>query len=124
MSERQGGGSPAFSNIVTQAWYALSEDVNMRILFIGDVVGTSGVAVLSEMLPSLRSRWSIDLTVVNGENSAEQGFGITFETYRAIRDAGGDDLAPKFYPILSSLRPLDLPGWAVVATGAGAEPSA
>jgi len=30
------------------------------------------------------------------------------------------DLAPKFYPILSSLRPLDLPGWAVVATGAGA----
>jgi hypothetical protein len=34
------------------------------------------------------------------------------------------DLAPKFYPILSSLQPLDLPGWAVVATGAGAEPSA
>ena len=62
----------------------------MRILFIGDVVGTSGVTVLSEMLPSLRSRWSIDLTVVNGENSAEQGFGITFETYRAIRDAGAD----------------------------------
>lgn len=64
--------------------------MNMRILFIGDVVGTSGVTVLSEMLPSLRSRWSIDLTVVNGENSAEQGFGITFETYRAIRDAGAD----------------------------------
>jgi len=62
----------------------------MRILFIGDVVGTSGVTVLSEMLPSLRSRWSIDLSVVNGENSAEQGFGITFETYRAIRDAGAD----------------------------------
>ena len=34
------------------------------------------------------------------------------------------DLAPKFYPVLSSLRLLDLPDWAVVATGAGAEPSA
>ena len=34
------------------------------------------------------------------------------------------DLAPKFYPVLSSLRSLDLPDWAVVATGAGAEPSA
>ncbi|UPJ78932.1 transglutaminase-like cysteine peptidase [Bradyrhizobium sp. 183] len=34
------------------------------------------------------------------------------------------DLAPKFYPVLSSPRLLDLPGWAVVATGAGAEPSA
>ncbi len=35
-----------------------------------------------------------------------------------------DDLAPKFYPVLSSPRCLDLPGWAVGATGAGAEPSA
>ncbi|MET4830479.1 hypothetical protein ABH972_008068 [Bradyrhizobium ottawaense] len=34
------------------------------------------------------------------------------------------DLAPKFYPVLSSPRLLDWPGWAVVATGAGAEPSA
>jgi len=35
-----------------------------------------------------------------------------------------NDLAPKFYPILSSPWLLDLPGWAAVATGAGAEPSA
>lgn len=34
------------------------------------------------------------------------------------------DLAPKFYPVLSSPPLLDLPGWAVEATGAGAEPSA
>lgn len=34
------------------------------------------------------------------------------------------DLAPRFYPILSSAVPLDLPGWVVAATGAGAEPSA
>jgi hypothetical protein len=34
------------------------------------------------------------------------------------------ELAPKFYPVLSSLLPLDLPGGAAEATGAGAEPSA
>src|SRR4051794_15078438 len=42
----------------------------------------------------------------------------------AILHAFARDLAPKFYPVLSSPRLLDLPGWAVVATGAGAEPSA
>lgn len=36
----------------------------------------------------------------------------------------GPDLAPKFYPVLSSPRLLDLPGWTVAAAGAGAEPSA
>jgi len=35
-----------------------------------------------------------------------------------------NDLAPKFYPVLSSPWLLDLPGWAAMATGAGAEPSA
>ena len=39
-------------------------------------------------------------------------------------DLAALDLAPKFYPVLSSPLPLDLPCWAVEATGAGAEPSA
>jgi 2',3'-cyclic-nucleotide 2'-phosphodiesterase len=62
----------------------------MRILFIGDVIGAAGMSVLSSLLPSLLSRWNIDLTIVNGENSADVGFGITRDTYRAIRDAGAD----------------------------------
>ena len=41
-----------------------------------------------------------------------------------IEGAIAPDLAPKFYPVLSSPWLLDLPGWAAVATGAGAEPSA
>ncbi|MGL9623951.1 hypothetical protein QRQ56_39010 [Bradyrhizobium sp. U531] len=40
----------------------------------------------------------------------------------AVQNHG--DLAPRFYPVLSSPVPLNLPGWAVAATGAGAEPSA
>src|ERR1700743_3459660 len=62
----------------------------MRILFIGDVVGAAGLAALSSFLPPLLSRWSIDLTIVNGENSADTGFGITRNTYKAIREAGAD----------------------------------
>jgi metallophosphoesterase (TIGR00282 family) len=62
----------------------------MRILFIGDVVGKAGMSALSSFLPPLRSRWSVDVTIVNGENSADGGFGITRDTYKAIRDAGAD----------------------------------
>ena len=62
----------------------------MRVLFIGDVVGAAGMGALSSLLPALRSRWNIDVTIVNGENSADGGFGITRDTYRAIRDAGAD----------------------------------
>ena len=40
-----------------------------------------------------------------------------------LRQVHGD-LAPKIYPVPSSPRPLDLPCWAVGATGAGAEPLA
>jgi metallophosphoesterase (TIGR00282 family) len=62
----------------------------MRILFIGDVVGVAGLTALSSYLPELISRWRIDVTIVNGENSADVGFGITFGSYRAIREAGAD----------------------------------
>ena len=62
----------------------------MRILFIGDVVGAAGLGALSSFLPPLLSRWSIDLAIVNGENSADTGFGITRNTYKTIREAGAD----------------------------------
>src|ERR1700742_2290808 len=50
---------------------------SMRILFIGDVVGAAGLHALSTFLPSLLSRWKVDIMIVNGENSADGGFGIT-----------------------------------------------
>jgi 2',3'-cyclic-nucleotide 2'-phosphodiesterase len=48
----------------------------LRILFIGDVVGKTGRTAISEYLPNMVKDWSLDLVVVNGENSAG-GFGIT-----------------------------------------------
>ena len=62
----------------------------MRILFIGDVVGVAGMTAVKSMLPDAISRWKVDLAVVNGENSAGSGFGITEDTYQGIRGAGAD----------------------------------
>jgi metallophosphoesterase (TIGR00282 family) len=61
----------------------------MRILFIGDIVGRSGRAVLLERLPALVRDWKLDFVAVNGENAAG-GFGITEAIYQEFADAGAD----------------------------------
>jgi metallophosphoesterase (TIGR00282 family) len=61
----------------------------MRILFIGDVIGRSGRAIVNERLPGLIAAWKLDLVVINGENSAG-GFGITEAIYNELIDAGAD----------------------------------
>jgi metallophosphoesterase (TIGR00282 family) len=48
----------------------------MRILFIGDIVGSPGREIVRERLGDLVSHRQIDLVIANGENSAA-GFGIT-----------------------------------------------
>ena len=47
----------------------------MRILAIGDVVGSNGCNYLREVLPALKKRYNIDLVIANGENSTN-GNGI------------------------------------------------
>lgn len=59
----------------------------MRVLFIGDVVGSPGRKGLRETMPSLREAHSPDLIIVNGENSAG-GMGITERTANDLFDAG------------------------------------
>ena len=61
----------------------------MRLLFLGDVVGRPGRAVVAERLPALRERWALDLVVINGENAAG-GFGITEAIYEDLLAAGCD----------------------------------
>jgi metallophosphoesterase (TIGR00282 family) len=59
----------------------------MRVLFIGDVVGSPGRAGLRETMPQLRERHAPDLVIVNGENSAG-GVGITERTANDLFGAG------------------------------------
>jgi 2',3'-cyclic-nucleotide 2'-phosphodiesterase len=61
----------------------------LRILFVGDVVGRTGRAAVSDHLPRMIRDWALDLVVVNGENAAG-GFGITEAIYQELCDAGAD----------------------------------
>jgi metallophosphoesterase (TIGR00282 family) len=49
---------------------------SMRVLFIGDIVGSPGRKIVQERLADLIEQRQIDLVIANGENSAS-GFGIT-----------------------------------------------
>ena len=61
----------------------------MRLMFVGDVVGRAGRAMIAQHLPVLRETWRLDLVVVNGENAAG-GFGITEAIHQEFLDAGAD----------------------------------
>lgn len=61
----------------------------MRILFIGDIFGRPGRTIVRERLPELVRRYSPDLLIANGENSAA-GFGITPPLAEELFDLGID----------------------------------
>src|SRR5580765_3462430 len=61
----------------------------VRLLFIGDVVGSTGRAAFEGLLPQLRESEKPDFVVVNGENAAG-GVGITAKVARALFAAGAD----------------------------------
>ncbi len=61
----------------------------MKILFIGDIVGKPGRALIRDGVATLVERHGVDLVVANVENAAG-GSGITREIGDAIRDHGVD----------------------------------
>jgi 2',3'-cyclic-nucleotide 2'-phosphodiesterase len=52
-------------------------DGAFRLLFIGDIIGPTGRAAIQRFVPALRSDLRLDAVIANGENSADNGFGIT-----------------------------------------------
>ena len=62
----------------------------MRIFFLGDVVGQSGCDAVKKNLPNLIIEKKIDFVVVNGENAANQGVGITEEITKDLFNSGVD----------------------------------
>jgi len=49
----------------------------MKILILGDVMGSSGRSVLNKKLPEIIKNNNIEFTIVNGENAADDGRGLT-----------------------------------------------
>ena len=61
----------------------------MKILAIGDVVGTHAIEHLRKNLSSVRTRYGIDLVVANGENATEI-HGLSAADAQKLLDSGID----------------------------------
>ena len=61
----------------------------MRILFIGDIVGSPGRHIIEEKLRLFQDENNIDFTIANGENSAG-GFGINKKVFTTLVEMGVD----------------------------------
>ena len=62
----------------------------MRILFLGDVVGKSGCLAVTQNLPGLIKKKKIDFVIINGENAADQGVGLTEQICNDLFNSGAD----------------------------------
>jgi metallophosphoesterase (TIGR00282 family) len=62
----------------------------MRILILGDLMGNSGKKAIQENLSKIIKNKKIDFTVVNGENAAEDGKGITKDIVDELINIGVD----------------------------------
>ena len=61
----------------------------MKILAVGDIVGSAGINKLKARLKEIKEKENIDFVIVNGENSAE-GMGITEKNFNDIVSQGVD----------------------------------
>ena len=93
----------------------------MKILFLGDIVGNSGCKAIKENLPNIIKKKKIDFVIVNGENAAQDGMGITENNTNELLNSGIDVITTgnhvwdqkETYELISRqkrlLRPLNLP---------------
>ena len=61
----------------------------MKILAIGDLIGTAGIKKFKKELKKIREKENIDFVIVNAENSAE-GMGITQKNFNDILEENVD----------------------------------
>ncbi len=62
----------------------------MNILVLGDIFGPSGIKAVTEKLPEIIKEKKIDFVIVNGENAADSGVGITKKNTEDLFNAGTD----------------------------------
>ena len=62
----------------------------MKILFLGDIVGETGCIAVQRYLPEKIKEKNIDFVIVNGENAAKEGVGITEEITKSLFKSGVD----------------------------------
>ena len=62
----------------------------MNILFLGDIVGNSGCSAVKKFLPNIIKSKKINFVIVNGENAAKEGVGITENIVNELLSCGVD----------------------------------
>jgi len=62
----------------------------MKILVLGDIMGLSGRNAIKKKLPKIISENKIDFSVINGENAADDGKGITKDIAEELFSLGID----------------------------------
>ena len=62
----------------------------MNILILGDIMGPSGREAIIKKLPNLIKKKKLDFVIVNGENAADPGVGITKKNTEEFFEAGTD----------------------------------
>lgn len=62
----------------------------LRVLIVGDVVGIAGRRAVTQLVPKIKQEHNIHVVVVNAENMADCGSGITPETMKELLDADVD----------------------------------
>ncbi|HEX2107993.1 MAG TPA: TIGR00282 family metallophosphoesterase [Rubrobacteraceae bacterium] len=62
--------------------------MSFRLLFIGDVVGEAGCTAVQDLVPALRQELELDAVIINAENSAPSGRGITPDSGSALLSVG------------------------------------
>jgi len=62
----------------------------VKVLFFGDVVGAPGRMMFQKYAPKLKTQFSADAIIVNGENSNFNGRGITSKIVKFFKHNGAD----------------------------------
>ena len=62
----------------------------MNILILGDIFGIPGIKAIKDNLAKIIAEKKIDFVVVNGENAADSGVGITKENTLDLFGSGVD----------------------------------
>ena len=62
----------------------------MNIMLLGDIMGPSGRKAIINKLPGLIKKKKLDFVIVNGENAADPGVGITKKNTEEFFKAGAD----------------------------------
>ena len=62
----------------------------MKILILGDIMGSSGRAAIRKNLSKIIKENEIDFSIINGENAADDGKGITKDIAEELFKQGID----------------------------------